>query len=56
MSIFYDPYAKKPKVWTYVVFIILPALTFFLIYNYGSAKEKQHPQQQESNALFESAH
>ena len=38
MSLFWDPKARKPQVWTYFVLIGLPIVIFLAIYFYGTSR------------------
>lgn len=41
MSIFYDPKAKKPQIWTFIFLLMIPVVIFVVIYMYGDQKAKQ---------------
>lgn len=41
MSLFYDPIGRKPKVWTFIAFVVVPCgLVFLLFASTGSLVEK----------------
>jgi preprotein translocase subunit SecY len=53
MSIFYDPHAKRPRIWTFLFLIILPIIIFCIVYLYGNKKAEQNAVDPQKNSLFE---
>ena len=57
MSLLYNPRKKRPHLWTFPVFICIPIIIFWGIYNYGLQKSAEHdhlkgPAPVEDNATF----
>jgi hypothetical protein len=55
MSLFYDPYNKRPQIWTYFFFVLLTAGLLLAIYLYGNKKAESQAVDAQRNAGFEGA-
>ena len=45
MSIFYDPQARKPQIWVYAAFVVIPILVIAIIFISGKKKAEQKASQ-----------
>lgn len=42
MSFFYDPISRKPKIWIYIAFVIVPLILVFLLFASSQSKVDEY--------------
>ena len=53
MTVFYDPKEKKPQMWAFIVFVVIPVFLLIVVFIFGQQRVQQKTEEERSKAKMD---